>query len=284
VNWKVPGWAAAAGAVISVVAALAGGNPFGAILLRALVSALVAGALGLAAQYVLRRFLPDLGPSEAPAPPSVDILLDEEVPLAAQAREGQAAAEEPAAEELAAEELAAEELAAEEPAAAVESLGEEAGDGALDLGLDLGAEPGPAARRPAGRSPAGTSAPGYTPAEELAPEPFPELPEVEELGAPAEGGLAGRRPAPPGFTPTGRSARSPAPLPDVDELPDGALEALSAADSDSLASGTGEAAIPSRRALKAEELEAQLDSVTKGQDPASLAKAVRTFLRKDQEG
>jgi hypothetical protein len=70
----------------------------------------------------------------------------------------------------------------------------------------------------------------------------------------------------------------------VDELPDGALEALSAADSDSLASGTGEAAIPSRRALKAEELEAQLDSVTKGQDPASLAKAVRTFLRKDQEG
>ena len=43
-------------------------------------------------------------------------------------------------------------------------------------------------------------------------------------------------------------------------------------------------AAPGRRALKAEELEAQLDNVTKGQDPVSLAKAVRTFLRKDQEG
>jgi hypothetical protein len=119
--------------------------------------------------------------------------------------------------------------------------------------------------------------PGYTPAAALAPEPFAELPEVEELEAPAEGGLAGRRPPTPGYT--------PAAAPDVDELPPGeGLEALSAADSGPLASGAGEGAIPSRRALKAEELEAQLDNVTKGQDPASLAKAVRTFLRKDQEG
>ncbi len=41
---------------------------------------------------------------------------------------------------------------------------------------------------------------------------------------------------------------------------------------------------PSPRSLKAGELEARLDNVTQGQDPASLARAVRTFLRKDQEG
>jgi hypothetical protein len=208
VNWKVPGWAAAAGAAISLVAALAGGNPFGPILLRVAVSALVAGALGLAAQYVLRRFLPGTGAASAP-PPSVDILLDEP------------------------------------DFTLVEGEAEFAG------------------RRPA--------IPGYTPA----PEPFPGLPEAEQLRGPPDGGL-------PGAGPSGRSPAAPAPA--VEELPsEEGLESLSAADSDELLPGAGEPAVPSHRALKAEELEAQLDSVTKGQDPASLAKAVRTFLRKDQE-
>ncbi len=234
-NWKVPGWAAAAGAVISLVAALAGGNPFGTILLRAVVSALVAGALGLGARYVLRRFLP--GIEAPPAPPqTVDILLDEELPLAPQAGGRQ--------EE---EELGAEPL---------ESLAEEAApDGGPDF--TLGEEEGDSGLE------------GLRP---TAPEPFPELPEAESLQAPAQGGLAG---------PEQSGQRS---APAVEELPPGeSLEALSAADSDVL-SGSYEAGLPSRRALKAEELEAQLDSVTKGQDPASLAKAVRTFLRKDQEG
>ena len=234
-KWKIPGWAAAAGAVVSLVAALAGGNPFGAILLRVVVSALVAGALGLAAQYVLRRFLPDLGAASAEAPqPGVDILIDEELPLAA--REGP------------------EEEQGEEP---LESLGGEAlGGGGLEEGVG---EP------------------------DLAqPEPFPELPEAESLEAQAGGGLSGLEPA----------ARRSGPAEAAEELPPGdTLEALSAADSDVLSdagsdvlSDADEAGLPSHRALKAEELEAQLDSVTKGQDPASLAKAVRTFLRKDQEG
>jgi hypothetical protein len=261
VNWKVPGWAAAAGAVISLVAALVGGNPFGAILLRAAVSALVAGALGLAAQYLLRRFLPGTG--AAPAPPTVDILLDEEVPLAAQAGGEQAEAEELGAEP-------------------VESLGEEAG------GLP-GDRPAMPDYIPAGPSPTES---------EPEPEPFPGLPEAEELGGLGEGGLSGagqsgrqqgRGPAMPGYTPSASE-------PDVEELPsEEGLEAPSAADADVLLSGAasaglrpdgfgpGEPAVPSHRALKAEELENQLDSVTKGQDPASLAKAVRTFLRKDQE-
>ncbi len=219
-NWKVPGWAAAAGAVVSLVAALAGGNPVGTILLRMVVSALVAGALGLGARFVLRRFLPGI---EAPsAPPTVDILLDEELPLAPQEGRGQE----------------------EELGAAVEDLAEEA-DGGQGLGESEG-ELGLAET-----------------------EPFPELPEAEGPQAPET------EPFP---EQSGQRSEAAA-----EELPSGELEALSAADSDAF-SDSEEAGLPSRRALKAEELEAQLDSVTKGQDPASLAKAVRTFLRKDQEG
>ncbi len=258
-NWKVPGWAAAAGAVISVVAALAGGNPFGTILLRAVISALVAAGLGLGAQYVVRRFLPGLAAAPAPPQPSVDILLDEEVPLAAQAGGGQAE---------------------EDLAAAVEGLGEEAG-GALDdsvggpdqvFPLEEG-EGLPSPAVPTGRS----ERRAVEPAAELASEPFPELAEMEGLTEPEPASAR---------SPTGRSERSPAEeTPEVEELPSGGLEALSAMEpDDALAAGASEPAVPSRRALKAEELEAQLDSVTKGQDPASLAKAVRTFLRKDQEG
>ena len=236
-SWKFSGWAAAVGAAVSLVAGLAGGNHFGTILLRVVVSALIAGALGLGAQYVLRRFLPDLGAASAEAPqPGVDILIDEELPLAA--REGSRQAGRSPAEP--ADELGAEPL---------EGLGEEAlGGGGLEEGVG---EP------------------------DLAqPEPFPELPEAESLEAQAGGGLSGLEPA----------ARRSGPAEAAEELPPGdTLEALSAADSDVL-SDADEAGLPSHRALKAEELEAQLDSVTKGQDPASLAKAVRTFLRKDQEG
>ncbi len=266
-NWKVPGWAAAAGAVISVVAALVGGNPFGAILLRAVVSALVAGALGLAALYVLRRFLPGIAASPAPPQPTVDILLDEEVPLAAQAGGGQAGRS-PAEPGYTPAELA-QELEAEP----VESLGEESGFGEVaGVGESAGGEP-------AAGFPLDEGEGGAGPTES---EPFPELPEAEGLAGRAEGGLAGRGPARPGNTPAGRSPA--APVPEVEELPGGGLEALSAAGPEDELSEPSLPASPSHRALKAEELEAQLDSVTKGQDPASLAQAVRTFLRKDQEG
>ncbi len=217
-NWKIPGWAAAAGAVISVAAALAGGNGFGTILLRAVVSALIAGGLGFGAQYLLRRFLPELGAAEAP--PTVDILIDEEVPLAAEAVE-------PAG------------------GAASASLGEE---------LEPVGIPG--------------TVPDFEPAEGLGPGEAEALPEAEP------------------FAGAELRAEAPAPLEDAEEsleplegemdLPsEEGLEILPDGDA-----GGGKA----RRPPKAEELEAQLDSVTKGQDPASLAKAVRTFLRKDQEG
>lgn len=229
-SWKIPGWAAAGGAVVSLAAGLAGGNAFGIILLRAAVSALVAGALGFAAQAVLRRFLPDLAAGAPRAPqPGVDILVDEEIPLEV----GEAVGREAAVEQLAAD----------------DGLG--LGDGLGELG----------------------------PAEE---EPFP-----ASVGGPdfaSEGPAAGT-----GFGDSAMQPEGPAgvletlePVEAEELTPVESLEALSAVEPDDGLSGT--VAAPGHRSLKAEELEAQLDSVTKGQDPASLAKAVRTFLRKDQEG
>jgi hypothetical protein len=220
VNWKIPGWAAAAGAVISAAAGLAGGNHVGTILLRAAVSALITGALGFGAQYLLRRFLPGLGSAEAP--PAVDILIDEELPLAASPQEAEAASGQEPEQSLVAEEAGAVSPGQAEPFADLPEAGE-AGPGEL-----VGLEP------------------------------------PEELGEPGE-------------------VLEPAVL--AEELPPvEGLEDLSAAAGGELPPEPSEFVQPSRRELKAEELEAQLDSLTKGQHPESLAKAVRTFLRKDQEG
>ena len=221
-NWKIPGWAAGAGAVISLAAGLAGGNAFGTILLRAVVSAVLAGALGFGAQHVLRQFLPGFGSGPQEAPRAVDILIDEEVPVAGR------------------EERGAQATVGGQP-------GEEPGlSESLEAGLGM---------------------------EELAAE------EAEPFAAPA-GGL---EPGPePSFEPLEQDLEPPG---GEEELPAGeSLETLQAPGGEPDDGLGGVIAAPSRRGLKAEELEAQLDNVTKGQDPASLAKAVRTFLRKDQEG
>ena len=194
VNWKVPAGVGVAGAVISLIFGIAGGNAFGTVLLRALASALLAGGIGLAVQYVLQRFLPDLTGAASEAPPAaVDILIDEEVPM-------------PAAEQV-------------EDA---EPLGGRQG---YALGFD------PASEGPESLQDFEAGPESLEPAEE---EEAVSLEAVQEDG-----------------------------LPDMDAV--------------------GQSS-PSPRSLKAGELEARLDNVTQGQDPASLARAVRTFLRKDQEG
>jgi hypothetical protein len=234
VKWKIPAWAAGVGALVSVVAGIAAGRGFGALLLRALVSVLLAGAFGWAAQYVLRRFLP--GAAE-PRQGSVDILVDEELPLAAG---------DPASRPSDSSGVAPGFALEEEPAFA---LNDSAGS-RLDNRPD--SSPG--------------VAPGFTPAEN---EAFLDLPETE--------GFAGPASEVPEFD-AGEEVL------EAEELPSGeALEALPAA-GELPNLEEEEQGLPSRRGLKAEELEAQLDNVTQGQDPASLAKAVRTFLRKDQEG
>jgi len=202
VNWKVPAGVGAAGAVISLIFGIAVGNAFGTVLLRALASAFLAGGMGLAVQYVLQRFLPDLAGAAPEAPPAaVDILIDEEVPM-------------PAAEQV----EDAEPLGGRQGFALGDALSPEA-----DAFSDL---PGPESLQDFEAGPE-----SLEPAEE---EEAVSLEAVQEDG-----------------------------LPDMDAV--------------------GQSS-PSPRSLKAGELEARLDNVTQGQDPESLARAVRTFLRKDQEG
>ena len=226
VNWKVPAGVGVAGAVISLIFGIAVGNAFGTVLLRALASALLAGGMGLAVQYVLQRFLPDLTGAAPEAPPAaVDILIDEEVPM-------------PAAEQV-------------EDA---EPLGGR-------QGFALGGRPGNSPGFAPGYAPG--VAPGVALGVALSPEAdaFSDLPGPESLQD-FEAGPESLEPA------EEEEAVSPEAV-EEDGLPD--MDAV------------GQSS-PSPRSLKAGELEARLDNVTQGQDPASLARAVRTFLRKDQEG
>jgi hypothetical protein len=76
---------AAAGLVLSLLVGLLARNPFGVMLLRALLFALAFGLIGAGMQYVVRRFLPELtgsGVAEKPEGSKVDIVLPEELPPA----------------------------------------------------------------------------------------------------------------------------------------------------------------------------------------------------------
>jgi hypothetical protein len=246
VKWKVPAWAAGAGGVLSLAVGIAVGNRFGTVLLRALPMAVLAGGVGWVAQYLLLRHLPELGKAApAAAPESVDILIDEEVPLAAGGADGG-------------------------PAGGPQE--------------DLAGGPVPEAEAAEGTAFALDEAPGgladlAAPAEE---EPFPGLAEGD--GFPLGGGPSSSS----GVAPDGGLAvpefGAVEGVSEAEEIPGGeGLEALPAAGELPDLEGEDQR-LPSRRGLKAEQLGAQLDNVTQGQDPASLAKAVRTFLRKDQEG
>jgi hypothetical protein len=63
---------AAAGLVLSLLVGVLAGNPFGIILLRALVFAVLFGGVGAGMQFVVRRFLPGLSGTE----PSADVSPD----------------------------------------------------------------------------------------------------------------------------------------------------------------------------------------------------------------
>jgi len=191
VNLKIPAAAAGVGALISLIAGLAGGNPFGVVLLRLLASALLAGGLGFGLAYLLKRYLPEIlaAPAKPNEAPVVDILIDEE-----------------------------------------------AGPAAPEAALDL--EP-----------------PDLEPQAEQAVEAFPAEPaeEAAEEAAGLEEELLPDLESP---------AESPGKL---DSLPD-----LAATSPEARPKGSFTAA--------------QVDDLIKGQDPASLAKAVRSFLKKDREG
>jgi hypothetical protein len=87
---KVVGIFAAAAFVLSFLVGLFTGNPFGVVLLRAFLLAILSGALGLGFTFTVKKFLPELMGWERDSAPaeaepfekhSVDIVLPEEDPF-----------------------------------------------------------------------------------------------------------------------------------------------------------------------------------------------------------
>lgn len=264
-NWKAVAGAATFASVISLLAGLIRGNPFGIIILRLLISAILFGGLALAAILVLKRFLPELdqaaGPQEAKRKPGVDILLPEENP---------------------------------HEAAGVPS-GAEAGD-AIETGPPGWAEEGARPDLPE----VGTLLPDGEPAGETdsawaaaRPGIAEDGEELEDAGR-LEGWPADRIPVEEGvFSAEGAEGEAGGGEVADGEAPGDAggpleiaseLEAFSPAsagvdilpDIDRLGSGfVPQGAKPVTR---------KVSRAMEDQDPESLAKAVRTFLKKDQKG
>jgi hypothetical protein len=118
INWKIPAGFAGFAALVSLLAGIIGGNPFGVILLRLFLSAVVGGGVGLGVNLIVNKFLPELS-TNPPIPQTesgeeVDIVIDEDIPLAEEAEEQQSSQSaqllepaeqiEPAEEVMAAEE------------------------------------------------------------------------------------------------------------------------------------------------------------------------------------
>jgi hypothetical protein len=214
-RWKIPAVFAGFGALISLIAGIAGRIPFGLLALRLLFSLLLAGVLGFAVRYVLERFLPELaGRAKEESAPAVDIVIEDELGLGGSGPQAKATGEAgpsgtPAASAL--ETLPEAEL--ETPIEAV-SLAPDVSEPLPEIGGEE--EPGSLETLPGAEE------------EAFQEGSLDSLPDIGHLGPTARAGGSGR--------------------------------------------------------FRGELAEAQLDSMVKGQDPESLAKAVRTFLKKDQEG
>ncbi|MCX7032009.1 MAG: hypothetical protein NTU62_18070 [Spirochaetes bacterium] len=140
---------AAAGLVLSLLVGLLARNPFGVMLIRAVLFAVAFGGVGVGMQYVVRRFLPELAGGEAagpeggddaaakPAGSTIDIVLPEEPPPA----QGSSEARSETLEELpgtteAIEADAVEELDGAEPAPAPSPAERTRGPARIRDGLD----------------------------------------------------------------------------------------------------------------------------------------------------
>jgi hypothetical protein len=282
IHWKLLVGFSLFGALISLISGIAGGNPVGTVILRMVLSGVVFGGLGMAVQMILRRYLPDL--LQAPAPPArrdggnVDIIIDEDLSSSATAG---------AEEDLEVEEADAPQRQRRPPE---EELFQEGEPG------DTGVEPGELD----GGAP-GDSGPGeeYVAEEEFAPdallEPDAALEADAALGADSAFGsdaafepreTSRRETSPTGGSPSRTGAAAPADGGDLEVLPEfDALDSVGGLDGEPLPAGPpGESEAPARRtpATPREMRQAQIEETVRDQDPENLARAVRTFLKKDQ--
>jgi hypothetical protein len=223
-NWKPPVIFAGFGAAVSLLSGIIGGNPFGVIVLRLILSALICGGLGLGVNLLVKKFLPEL--TAAPAATQmesgaeVDIVIDEDIPTV-EDTEGQQSPE------------------AEESSTQVEPADEEE---ASELTMPVEEDEGPI----------GDSEGGDESEEDVLT--------LEDADSQAES-------SPEEFVP-GIAAVQVADFEDLDTLPD----------IDTFSPGTEESQPPSRPSRK----NSKVEEVVRDQDPENLARAVRTFMKKDQ--
>ena len=97
-RWAVVGVIGAAAALISTITGIFSGNPAGVIIFRALLSAIVCGAITFAGRYILHHYIPDLFATVVDAAKTVvgrdiDIVLPEENPHVPVADENQSIGE-----------------------------------------------------------------------------------------------------------------------------------------------------------------------------------------------
>jgi len=245
--WKIAAAFSAGAFLLSFLVGLVSRNPFGTVILRALLLAVVFAAFGAGVRYVARRWLPELvngaradGEADTGRGKAVDITLPEERPDAGRrARRTVAGREEPPAEEE-------EQMQAE--AEALDELAEELGDEA------------------AVRAEEGGAAAEAEPAEEEGGEKESVSPEAEELRPLGrEKGRGGPR---PGAGPAGGGDG------DLDTLPD--ISNLEVAE---------EPGAPRSRAGQGGERPGDaVRGAVSGHDPSTIARAIRTVINRDEKG
>jgi len=250
--WRIAAACAAGAFVLSLLIGLIAANPFGIALSRAFLFALLFAALGVGLRAVVKAYLPEVmsaarPPQGAEAPASagtVDIVLPEDEGLQREAFQGGAGSGPGSA---GAEDEPTEVLDAEEPS---QAEAQALGDLAEELGEELpqaeGGEAAAGAARESG-SPSVAAPMGGEEAEEVRPE--------DELPRSLANVDAGELDA----------------LPDIAELepPSGQKSGPAARVPRSAVGKTPEDAV---RNLLANE------------DPATLARAIRTALKKDEKG
>ena len=230
INWKFPVGFAVFGAVVSLLAGIIGGNPFGVIVLRLILSAVICTGLGLGVSFVVRRFLSEHATADSDAEvksgEAVDIVIDEDIPMTEAAADQEVIESvEPQVSETSGAVLQEEMVEASEMVEATDTA--EATD-------------------------------AFEPAESIGLEEEDVLP-FEDADTPDESIERGSPDV---------AAAPVTDFEDLDTLPD--IDQFSPAAEES-------STIP--RASKAN---SQVEEVVRDQDPESLARAVRTFMKKDQ--
>ncbi len=255
-NWKIAAACSAGAFVLSLVVGLLARNPFGIALLRAFLLAALFAGLGAGLRFVVRAYLPELlaAPTAADGPAgrddgrgaSVNIVLPEENGVRPARMAARTARGQPAEEAGAGEEDAIEEALEGDEESVSRAEAQAIGELAEEFAEEL---------PPASESADATESAGHGTGADAADET-----EAEEPAA-------------------GKPSWAAESAGDLDSLPDIAdLEPTAERKSN------GSAARTPRVPGAAEKPEDAMKEVLSGQDPATLARALRTVLKKDEKG